>query len=178
MIKALAGLKPLGYSRLPSGGKWEKVGETPPNDVFTGQHHLAIDDKGRLAIPARFRQHLSERCGGQLVVTRGPNPCLEIFPAPEFQRLIEDIEQMEDREQAEKVKAVMVGFATEQEMDKQGRVLVPPSLRKCVRLDGAAVLMGQVRRFDLWPQAEWEARFGENSDLFASLADAFRTLKR
>ena len=154
------------------------MGETPQSDVFTGQHHLSIDEKGRLAIPARFRQHLSERCGGQLVITRGPNPCLEIFPAPEFTRLVEDIENMEDRIAAEDVKAIMVGFATETVMDKQGRVLLPPSLRKCVKLDGSAVLMGQVRRFDLWPQAEWDARFGDGSTLFASRADAFRNLKR
>lgn len=155
------------------------MGENPAaRDVFSGQHHLSIDEKGRLAIPARFRQHLSERCGGQLVITRGPNPCLEIFPAPEFARLVEDIENMEDRIAAEDVKAIMVGFATETEMDKQGRVLVPPSLRRCVKLESAVVLMGQVRRFDLWAQPEWEARFGDGSTLFASRADAFRTLKR
>ncbi len=168
----------LGYSRLPSGEKWEKVGEAPLNDVFTGQHHLTIDDKGRLAIPARFRQRLSELCGGQLIVTRGPNPCLEIFPAPEFQRLVEDIQNMEDRVAAEAVKSIVVGFATETEMDRQGRVLLPPNLRKSVRMDSSVVLMGQLIRFDLWAQPEWDVRFGENSELFASLADAFRTLKR
>jgi MraZ protein len=146
--------------------------------MFTGQHHLTIDDKGRLAIPARYRQQLSERCGGQLVITRGPNPCLDIYPMPEFLRVVEDIPKMEDQIQAELVKSVVVGFAVETEMDKQGRVLLPPNLRRHVRIDTGVVLMGQLTRFDLWAQTEWDQRFGENSDLFASLADAFRTLKR
>lgn len=155
------------------------MGETSrPDDVFTGQHHLTIDDKGRLAIPARYRQQLSERCGGQLVITRGPNPCLEIFPAPEFQRIVDDIQNMEDRAIAEDLKAIIVGFAAETEIDKQGRVLLPPNLRKAVRLDTPVVLMGQIIRFDLWAQDAWEARFGEGSDLYASRADAFRALKR
>lgn len=148
------------------------------NIVFTGQHQLTIDDKGRLAIPARFRARLSETCAGQLIVTRGPNPCLEIYPVPEFERLVADIETMADRKAAEEVKSIMVGFATEVEMDKQGRVLLPPGLRKAVKLEGVAMLMGQVRRFDLWPEAGFEARFGEGSSLYADLGDAFRTLKR
>ncbi|HET8881829.1 MAG TPA: division/cell wall cluster transcriptional repressor MraZ [Solimonas sp.] len=162
--------------------KWWKVGESggrlTTRMLFSGSHHLSIDEKGRLAVPARFRQHLSERCGGQLVVTRGPNPCLEIFPAPEFERLASDIENMPDQLEAEDIKAIMIGFAAEAEMDKQGRILIPPNLRKAAKLEGAVVLMGQIRRFDLWSAGEWETRFGEGSTLFAARADAFRTLKR
>ncbi|TJY65153.1 division/cell wall cluster transcriptional repressor MraZ [Sinimarinibacterium sp. CAU 1509] len=146
--------------------------------MFAGSHQLMVDDKGRLAIPARFRQPLSDLCGAQLVITKGPNPCLEIYPAPEFLRIVQDIQAMEDRHTAELLKQVFVGFAVETEMDKQGRVLLPPMLRKRTRLDGAVVLMGQDSRFDVWPQDVWETRFGENSDLLASLEDAFRTLKR
>jgi len=146
--------------------------------LFSGSHHLSIDEKGRLAVPARFRQHLLERCSGQLVITRGPNPCLEIFPLPEFERLAADIEAMPDQLEAEDIKAIMIGFAVESEMDKQGRILVPPNLRKLAKLEGPVVLMGQIRRFDLWSAPAWEERFGEGSTLFASRADAFRTLKR
>lgn len=146
--------------------------------MFAGSHQLMVDDKGRLAIPARFRQPLAEQCESQLVITKGPNPCLEIYPLPEFERIVRDIQQMEDRHIAERLKQVFVGFAVETEMDKQGRVLLPPMLRKRVHLDGAAVLMGQDTRFDLWPQAEWDARFGEGSESLASLDDAFRMLRR
>ncbi len=146
--------------------------------MFAGSHQLSVDDKGRIAIPARFRVALAELCDSQLVITRGPNPCLEIYPLPEFERIVRDIQQMEDRAIAESLKQVFVGFAVETEIDKAGRVLLSPMLRKYVPLEGAAVLMGQDTRFDLWSQAQWDARFGEGSNLQASLADAFRTLRR
>jgi MraZ protein len=146
--------------------------------VFAGSHQLSIDDKGRLAVPARFRQPLTDACGAQLFLTTGPNPCIEIYPAPEFQRIVRDIQAMDDRITAEKLKQVFVGFAVETTMDAQGRVLLPPMLRKRARLDGAAVLMGQDSRLDVWAAEVWEERFGEGSGLLASLEDAFRTLKR
>src|SRR3546814_11034512 len=101
-----------------------------------------------------------------------------IYPAPEFQRIVRDIQAMDDRSVAEKLKQVFVGFAVETTMDSQGRLLLPPMLRKRARLDGSAVLMGQDSRFDVWATDVWEQRFGEGSDLLASLEDAFRTLKR
>ncbi|SEQ92854.1 MraZ protein [Solimonas aquatica] len=148
--------------------------------MFAGSHQVSIDDKGRLAIPARFRQSLSESCGGRLVLTTGPDPCVEIYPQPEFERIVRDIEAMEDRLIAERLKKVVIGFAVETTMDAQGRVLLQPMLRKRARTDPSseAVLMGQHTRFDLWSQALWDERFGEGSDLFGSLEDAFRTLKR
>ena len=158
-----------------SGRKW---GKPHSQDVFAGSHQLSIDDKGRLAVPARFRQPLVDSCGAQLIITIGPNPCIEIYPAPEFQRIVRDIQAMDDRSVAEKLKQVFVGFAVETTMDSQGRLLLPPMLRKRARLDGSAVLMGQDSRFDVWATDVWEQRFGEGSDLLASLEDAFRTLKR
>lgn len=147
--------------------------------MFSGSHQLTIDDKGRLAIPARYRQELADSCASQLVITRGPNPCLEIYPAPEFQRLADDIEGMDDRDQAEILKSVVIGFACETEIDKQGRVLLPPMLRRYAKFNGSAVLMGQIRRFDLWPEELWNERFGDGpASLTPQVADAFRTLKR
>ncbi|MGQ0502519.1 MAG: division/cell wall cluster transcriptional repressor MraZ [Panacagrimonas sp.] len=147
--------------------------------MFSGSHQLTIDDKGRLAIPARYRQELADGCASQLFITRGPNPCLEIYPAPEFQRLAEQIQQMEDRDHAEVLKSVFIGFACETEIDKQGRVLLPPMLRKYAKFSDSAVLMGQITRFDLWPEELWQERFGEGpSSVMSRTADAFKALKR
>jgi MraZ protein len=111
-------------------------------------------------------------------MTLGPNPCVEIYPAPEFQRIVRDIQAMEDRQTAELLKQVFVGFAVETEMDRQGRILLAPMLRKRAALEGTAVLMGQDTRLDVWSLAEWESRFGEGAALLASLSDAFRNLRR
>tara|TARA_R110000850_G_scaffold156_6_gene1178 strand:+ start:55730 stop:56152 length:423 start_codon:yes stop_codon:yes gene_type:complete len=140
---------------------------------------LTIDDKGRLAIPACFRKELAECCASQMVITRGPNPCLEIYPANEFQRIADEIDQMEDRQMAETLKGIVIGLAVQTELDKQGRVLLPTLLRKHARLNGAAVLMGQIRRFDLWPDDLWNERYGDGlQSIDAQVVDAFRTLKR
>lgn len=158
---------------------WGVVHTTGIARVFAGSHQLTIDEKGRLAIPARYRQELAESCNSQLVITRGPNPCLEIYPAPEFQRLADQIEAMEDRDTADLLNAHLIGSAHEMEIDKQGRVLLPTMLRKYSGLNGSAVLMGQIRRFDLWPEDLWNERFGQDAvGLASSLKDAFRTLKR
>ena len=112
-------------------------------------------------------------------ITRGPNPCLEIYPANEFQRIADEIDQMEDRQMAETLKGIVIGLAVQTELDKQGRVLLPTLLRKHARLNGAAVLMGQIRRFDLWPDDLWNERYGDGlQSIDAQVVDAFRTLKR
>lgn len=147
--------------------------------MFSGSHQLTIDEKGRLAIPARYRQELAESCNSQLFITRGHNPCLEIYPAHEFKRVADQIEAMEDQDEAELAKGVFIGAAFETEIDKQGRVLLPPMLRKQAKLNGSAVLMGQIRRFDLWADDLWNERFGEVSgELAQRVKSAFRTLKR
>lgn len=147
--------------------------------MFLGSHHLTVDEKGRLAIPARFRQSLADSCNSQLIVTRGPDPCLEIYTAPEFQVVADRIDAMEDREVADRLNAYVLGSAFEIEIDKQGRVLLPPLLRKIAKIDGTAVLVGQNKRFDLYPEDLWNEKFGEGSANNAdSLKAAFRTLKR
>ena len=147
--------------------------------MFSGSHQLTIDEKGRIAIPARYRQPLAESCGGQLMITRGPKPCLELYPRHEFERLAHDIDSMEDREQADLLMEAFIGSASEAEIDKQGRVLLPPILRRKIGLNGSAVLMGQLRRFDLWPEDHWNERFGEpDAERIEQLTAAFRTLKR
>ncbi|HEX4871969.1 MAG TPA: division/cell wall cluster transcriptional repressor MraZ [Nevskiaceae bacterium] len=146
--------------------------------MFAGSHQLTIDDKGRLAIPARFRQKL-EGEAPQLYLTVGPNPCLEIFPAAEFQRLADQIEAMEDRVVADRLNQVVIGYAVETEIDRQGRILVPPMLRKRARLHGSVVLMGQNKRMDLWADEAWNERFGEGpASVMVGIADAFRALRR
>lgn len=147
--------------------------------MFTGSHELTIDDKGRLAIPARYRQQLADTCDSQLVITMGPDPCLEVFPAPEFQRLAVGIQNMEDHETAEVLKNCFIALACEAEIDKQGRVLLPPMLRRRARLNGSAVLMGKISRFDLWAGDLWTERFGDEAQGFAAQRQqAFRALKR
>jgi MraZ protein len=147
--------------------------------VFAGSHQLTVDEKGRLAVPARYRQALDERCRSQLVVTMGYEPCLEIYPAPEFHSICASIEAMENREHAELLKRAFVGRAVECELDKQGRIGVPPLLRRQAQLETAVVLVGQINRFELWAEDKWSAMYGDGPEsILPTLKDAFRALKR
>lgn len=143
--------------------------------MFAGSHQLTIDEKGRLAIPARFRQHLNEQSGPQVVITKGPDQCLQVYPVPEFRRITDQIMCMEDQERAEVLKFAFVGLAVETEVDKQGRVSLPLMLRRQVQLESSAVLVGQINRLDLWSETLWTEKL---SEVQPRLQDAFRNLKR
>lgn len=147
--------------------------------MFAGSHPLTVDDKGRLAIPARFRQSIADSCDSQLVITMGHESCLEIYPAPEFTRIAQDISAMENRDHAELLKRAFVGRAVETEIDKQGRIALPPILRRLAKLDSAVVLVGQINRFELWADEKWSEMYGDGpNSIVPALKDAFRTLKR
>lgn len=147
--------------------------------MFAGSHSLTVDDKGRLAVPARFRQPLADECQSQLVITMGHEACLQIYPAPEFARIAESIEAMDDHEKAELLKRAFVGRAVETEIDKQGRVALPPILRRLAKLESAVVLVGQINRFELWADEKWSEMYSDGpNSILPALKDAFRTLKR
>ena len=144
--------------------------------MFAGSYPLTVDDKGRLAIPARFRQQLADS-GAPLYITRSYQPCIELYPAAEFRRVADQIEGLADRGSADLLTQIFIGNAVETEVDKQGRVLLPQLLRKQARLDGSAVLVGQIKRFDVWSEDLWHQRFGDGPAT-ADLAAAFALLKR
>src|SRR5689334_6937786 len=116
-----------------------RKGRGAGSSMFAGSHLLTIDDKGRLAIPARFRQRLLESHGPQVFITRTYPPCGEIYRVATFHSVVEQIDQMADRKLADKAMRAFVGHAEETELDKQGRILVPQLLRKLARLDDNAV---------------------------------------
>ncbi|MBI2384206.1 MAG: division/cell wall cluster transcriptional repressor MraZ [Gammaproteobacteria bacterium] len=146
--------------------------------MFAGSHLLAIDDKGRVAVPARFRQQLSDDRGQLVYITRSYQPCLEVYPAPVFKEIADQIQADPDRRRADLLKQVFIGNAVETEIDKQGRVLLPQLLRKFARLNGSAMMVGQINRFDIWSEEQWNEKFGDGAGATEDLAAAFAALKR
>jgi len=124
--------------------------------LFRGVTNVNLDTKGRLAIPTRYRSRLTERCEGQLVVTIDRDRCLLLYPLPEW----EDIERKVMRlpglgEPTRGLQRLLVGHATECEMDGNGRILLPPLLREFAQLDKRAVLIGQGNKFEIWDEQRW-----------------------
>ncbi len=130
--------------------------------VFRGATQITLDAKGRLAIPTRYRERIAARCGGQLVITVDKDYCLLVYPFPDW----EDIEQKlialpSMYKQVRRLQRLMVGYATEIEMDGHGRILVPRELREFAGLDKQAILLGQGNKFELWDEKSWNEKRDE-----------------
>jgi MraZ protein len=131
---------------------------TPTGAFFRGVTHLALDTKGRLAIPARHRDALAGHNGsaGPMVLTADPSHCLLLYPRAEWEPIqarLMDKSSFDPRIRA--LQRLVVGHADDVEMDAAGRILVPPALRQYAALDHRVVLVGQGRKFELWDEAKW-----------------------
>ncbi len=130
--------------------------------MFRGANKLTLDAKGRMVMPTRYRERLHERCGGKLVVTVDKDQCLLIYPLPDWEEIERKLMRLPTlNPQARRLQRLMVGHATDLELDGHGRVLLPPQLREFGLLTRDAVLIGQGLRFELWDEARWNERRDE-----------------
>jgi len=127
--------------------------------VFRGVQHINMDAKGRLAMPARQREPLLSRCDGQIVVTIDTQSnCLVVYPLPEWERIEQEIQGLPALNPAVKrFQRLMLGYATDLELDGNGRMLLPQPLREYAQLDKKLVLVGQGNKLELWSEALWLA---------------------
>jgi len=136
--------------------------------VFRGISQLNLDVKGRLAVPARHRDALLERCAGHLVITADADRCLLVYPLPDWELIQQKLESASNLDpRVRELQRLMIGFATDADMDGAGRVLIPPPLREHAGLDKAVVLVGQGRRFELWSKDAWDATVARMKPLTA-----------
>ena len=128
--------------------------------MFRGVNAINLDAKGRLAIPTRYRQVLRERCHGNLVATIDTDePCLLIYPLDEWEAIQQKIEALPSfHPMTRRIQRLLIGHATDLEMDGNGRILVPPLLRNYANLQKHSILLGQGRKFELWDEGCWNER--------------------
>ena len=125
--------------------------------MFRGVSQLNLDVKGRLAVPARHRDALLERCGGHLVVTADADRCLLVYPLPDWELIQQKLEGLSNLDpRVRELQRRLIGFAVDVDMDGAGRVLISPALREYAQLDKAVVLVGQGKKFELWNKDHWE----------------------
>lgn len=141
------------------GTEWEEMGFSALSAMFRGATKITLDAKGRLAFPARYRERLATRCAGQLVCTVDPDYCLLIYPLPDWEEIERKLMRLPSLNQkARRLQRLMVGYASELDLDSHGRVLIPRELREFAALDRQAILFGQGNRFELWDEARWNER--------------------
>lgn len=126
--------------------------------MFRGISHIAMDSKGRLALPAKYRDTVQETSAGQLVVTVDhTDRCLLVYPMHNWIKVEQALMGLPNmNRRVRNMQRLILGHAAELEMDGQGRVLLPVPLRDYAGLDKKAVLVGQANKFELWDAASWE----------------------
>lgn len=128
---------------------------------FSGKYYYTIDPKGRIIIPAPFREIISSNYSTKLYVTNAPfDKCLYIYPMEEWSRHLEKIRTKPRSDEAIRYYLRrVIASAVEIEIDKQGRILIPASLREDANLNANVVMAGQIEKIELWDRNEWDGSF-------------------
>lgn len=126
--------------------------------MFRGVSLISLDEKGRLAIPTRYRGELLTTCSGQVIVTVGLDKCLLLYPLPEFEEIERKLVKLPSlNPHAKRLQRLLMGHATECELDGQGRLLVAESLRHYAGLERKVALVGQGNKFEIWDEVLWNS---------------------
>lgn len=128
--------------------------------MFRGINNITIDAKGRMAIPTRYRNALCTEEKTPLVVTIDTEEtCLLLYTAPQWQIIENNLQKLPSfNAAARRIQRLLIGHATDIEIDGSGRILVPPVLRNYAKLDKDVVMIGQGNKFEVWSSELWEAR--------------------
>jgi len=127
--------------------------------MFRGITQLNLDNKGRLAVPGKYRDALASMCAGRLVITADPSKCLLVYPQPAWEPIEQKLNSLSSfNPQTRSLQRLLVGNASDVEMDNAGRILVPPPLRQFASLNKEVVLVGQGAKLELWDAAAWDAQ--------------------
>jgi MraZ protein len=126
--------------------------------MFRGINSVVLDAKGRIKLPMRHRQRLPTDTVPLVVVTIDPeSPCLLLYPVQEWELIEEKLQALPSfNPAARRIQRLLIGHATDLELDNNGRILLPVLLRKYARLEKEIRVIGQGRKIELWGAQEWD----------------------
>jgi MraZ protein len=153
---------------VESGEKWGDIPADEVTAVFMGEYQHALDSKGRLFVPAKLREDLGER----FIITRGLDQCLFVYPLNEWSNLEQKLKNLPlSKSDARAFVRFFFAGATECELDKQGRILLPPYLRTYAGIEREAAILGVSNRVEIWSLSVWQEYSNQVRDSFAELAE-------
>jgi MraZ protein len=125
--------------------------------MFRGINPINLDAKGRMAIPSRYREQLNVHCAGQMVATIDTESrCLLLYPIHEWEEIQQKIEALPSYDKnARRIQRLLLGHATDVDMDANGRLLLSAPLREYAQLGKKIVLLGQGKKFEVWSEELW-----------------------
>jgi len=133
--------------------------------VFLGTHTPKLDEKGRLILPAKFRDELAEG----LVITRFQERCLAIWPVATFVEVAQAVRGASSSQQVRDYQRMLASGASDETPDKQGRITIPPHLRAYAALEKDCVVVGAINRVEVWDATAWERYSAEKESSYAEM---------
>ena len=133
--------------------------------MFLGTHTPKLDEKGRLILPAKFRDELADG----LVITRFQERCLAIWPVAAFVEVAQSVRGASSSQQVRDYQRMLASGASDETPDKQGRITIPPHLRTYASLEKDCVVVGAINRVEVWDAGAWEQYAQEKESAFAGL---------
>lgn len=156
------------WRAFPAGGA--RVPDTAGRQLFLGEHQHTLDAKGRVILPARFRERLSSG----LVFAPSQDRCIDVYPLTAFERRVEELRAVPREDQrARAYLRVFLAGAHQETPDAQGRVTVPPRLRAYAGLDKDLTVNGADEKVEIWDRATWESYRDAAEEAFATLDGPF-----
>lgn len=137
--------------------------------MFMGEYNHTIDAKGRVIIPSKFRDALSDH----FVVTVGLDGCLFVYPDEEWQHFVNELKNLPGNKEARQLQRYFMAGAADCEVDKQGRILIPNNLRQQAGLDKDIVFVGVLSKIEIWSKDRWESNSYDNMDTIADHMSEF-----
>ncbi len=126
--------------------------------MFHGGSTVKLDAKGRLALPTRYRDEISERYEGRLMVTVHKDGCLLLYPLPEWEQIEYRLTNTPNLDRRTRdMQRMLTGYATDVEMDSNGRILLAPRLREFASLEKTVALVGVGKKFEIWNEETWNS---------------------
>lgn len=135
--------------------------------MFRGANAISIDDKGRLAIPSKYRSQLLSQAEGKLVCTIDTvQSCLLLYAVPDWKVVEKRLAGLSSFNPTERrLQRMLLGHAHDCEMDKNGRLLIAPTLRTHAQLDKKVMLVGQLNKFEIWSEDAWNEQIRRDIEI-------------
>lgn len=137
--------------------------------MFIGEYRHNLDAKGRVIVPAKFREQLTNN----IILTRGLDGCITVYTHEQWQKIYEELKKLPTtKREARMYIHMLTAKAAEVEIDKQGRVLIPASLIHEAKIDKASVIVGAFDHIEIWSEERWDAYYEDASESFEDIAES------
>ena len=133
--------------------------------MFRGSFEHSVDSKGRVSVPSKFRDMIAERYEGKLVLTMDYDNCVTVYPLEEWERFEEKVKALpQTQKEVKDFMRFLFSTATECELDKQGRILIPPALRERAGISKTVTVVGIINKMEIWAKTAWDERRSLSGD--------------